>query len=132
MKLAAVTAKYIGKQYKEYGCIERVDNFMRDIGRPLPPEINGINAVNYIDLVRADIKNAQYTMIRTFRKIGVPASTKYPAIGDLLVVWQPVWHGIFPAVAVGNGQAIASFIRKGVILFQLNRLNLPIMARRVE
>jgi hypothetical protein len=131
MNLSKITAKYIGKSFREYGCIELVVNFMRDIEKPLPDEVDGIDVINYRDLIDEDIKKAQRVMIRTFRKIGTPANAKYPSIGDLLVVLQPHCRGIFPAVAIGHGNAIASFIGAGVMAFNLDRLNVPIMARRV-
>jgi len=132
MNLSSVTSKYIGKSFKDYGCIEFVVNFMRDIEKPLPDEVDGINVSNYNDLVVDDIKKAQITMLKAFRKIGKPASTKFPRTGDLLVVFQKHRWGMFPAVYVGNGMAAASFIRRGVQLFNLDKLNRPIMARRVD
>lgn len=132
MKLAEITRKYINQPYDEYGCVELVVAVMADMGYALPGEIDGINVKNYKDLVTADIKKAQITLLKTFRKIGRPTSTKYPWIGDLLVVYQKHRQGLFPAVSVGNGQAMASFIRYGVQVFRLDRLNLPIMARRIR
>lgn len=132
MNLATVTAKYIGKPFKEHGCIDFVVDFMRDIGKPLPESVDGIDAANYNDLVRADIKQAQVTMLRAFRKIGEPSSTKYPRIGDLLVIYQRHSKSMYPAVAIGNGMGIASFIRHGVSCFNIGKWDLPIMARRVD
>jgi len=131
MNLSAITKKYIGKPFIEYGCIELVVDVMAEMGRPLPNEVDGIDAINYRDLVVADIKKAQVAMLRAFRKIGQPASTKYPAIGDLLVVMQS-GCALFPAVAVGHRMALASFIRDGVSIFELNKYNRTIMARRID
>jgi len=131
MNLAMVTSKYIGKPFHEYGCIELVVNLMRDIGKPLPDEIDGINVKNYNDLVNEDIKKAQIIMLKAFRKIGKSANTKYPATGDLLVIFQKHKWGMFPAVYMGNGMAVASFIRRGVQAFNLDKWNRPIMARRI-
>jgi len=130
MNLSAITKKYIGKPFAEYGCIELVVAVLAEMGRPLPDAVDGIDAVNYRDLVGSDIKKAQVAMLKAFRKIGKPASTKYPAIGDLLVVMQS-GCSLFPAVAVGGGQAMASFIRNGVGIFSLDKYNRTIMARRV-
>ena len=131
MNLSAITKKYINKSFADYGCIELVVAVMDEMGRPLPDSIDGIDAINYRDLVASDIKKAQVAMLKAFRKIGKPASTKYPAIGDLLVVMQ---HGcsLFPAVAVGDGMGLASFIRDGVCVFSLDKYNRTIMARRVS
>ena len=130
MNLSAITKKYIGQPFSAYGCIELVVTVLAEMGRPLPVAVDGIDAVNYRDLVASDIKKALVAMLRAVRQIGHPSSTKYPSIGDLLVVMQ---HdgGLFPAVAVGNGMGIASFIRAGVSIFSLDKYNRPIMARRV-
>jgi hypothetical protein len=130
MNLSAITKKYINRPFAECGCIELVVAVMAEMGHPLPDSIDGIDAVNYRDLVASDIKKAQVAMLRAFRQIGDPASTKYPAIGDLLVVMQSDC-GLFPAVAVGSGMGLASFIRTGVSIFSLDKYNRPIMARRV-
>ena len=131
MNLSNVTKKYIGQPFAHYGCIELIVAIMADIGKPLPDQMDGINVSNYNELVHKNIKLAQVTMLKAFRKIGKPVSPKYPGIGDLLVVLQKKNGGLFPAVAMGNGTAIASFIRDGVCLFCLDAYNLPIMARRV-
>jgi len=131
MNLSAITKKYIGKPFVEYGCIELVVSVMADMGRPLPDSVDGINAVNYRDLVAADIKYAQVAMLKAFRKIGKPGSTKYPAICDLLIVMQS-GCALFPAVAVGGGMGLASFIRTGVSVFSLDKYNRPIMSRRIS
>lgn len=132
MNLSKITAKYIGRTFEDYGCIELIVSFMNDIGTPLPDEVNGITVENYNDLVEADIRAAHITMLKTFRKIGEPASAKYPAIGDLLVIFQRRHGGMFPAVSVGQGNAIASFIKKGVMVFKTDKWNFPIMARRIS
>jgi len=131
VNLSVITRKYLGKPFVEYGCIELVVAVMAEMGHPLPNAVDGIDAVNYRDLVAADIKKAQVAMLKAFRKIGKPASTKYPSIGDLLVVMQSP-GGLFPAVAIGNGMGIASFIRNGVDVFFLDKYNRTIMARRIS
>jgi hypothetical protein len=130
MNLSAITKKYIGKPFVKYGCIELVVAVMVEMGHPLPGSIDGIDAVNYRELVATDIKKAQVAMLRAFRQIGEPSSTKYPAIGDLLVVMQS-GCALFPAVAVGGGMGLASFIRTGVSVFSLDKYNRTIMARRI-
>ena len=130
MNLSAITKKYIGQPFKNYGCIELVVAVMAEMGRPLPDTVDGIDAVSYREIVASDIKKAQVAMLRAFRQIGQPASTKYPAIGDLLICMQS-GASLFPAVAVGGGMGLASFIRDGVCVFSLDKYNRTIMARRV-
>lgn len=132
MNLAKITARYVGRPFAEYGCLELVVSVLRDLGKDMPKEIDGITLANYRALVDANISHAQGVMLNAFRKIGKPASTRYPYIGDLLVVSQRHRNGSFPAVALGNNLAIASFIRKGVCVFELDNNNLPIMARRID
>jgi len=132
MNLATVTSKYIGKPFREYGCIDFVVAFMQEIGKPLPQAVDGIDSENYHELVESDIKRAQVTMLKAFRKIGKPSSTKYPKIGDLLVIYQRHSRIMYPAVSIGNGMGIASFIRHGVSCFNIGKWDLPIMARRVD
>ena len=131
MSLSTITAKYIGKSFKDYGCIELVVSVMRDMGNELPAEVDGINIDNYKSLVDRDIKHAQVEMLRIFRKIGRPSNCKYPAIGDLLVIIQPHRMAMFPAVSVGFGSAIASFIRRGVMVFPLDKYNIAVMSRHI-
>lgn len=131
MKLAQVMKRYINRPFVEYGCLELVVSVLRDLGRELPPEVDGINLDNYHDLVAQNIRVAQVAMLRIFRKIGRSSNAKYPHIADLLVVLQKTRGGLFPAVYVGNGMALASFSRKGVCVFELNQYNLAVLARTV-
>ena len=128
--LAATTAKYLGKTHEQYGCLELAYHLLKDLGLPVPEAVGDWSVKNYKSLVDADIKRAQREMIRAFKRIGAPASTKYPALGSLLVVFQRP-DVFFPAVYTGNGQAMASFIKKGVVVFRLNDLNRVVMARRI-
>jgi hypothetical protein len=50
--------------------------------------------------------------------------------GDLVIV-KHMNGGHFPAVYIGNGQAMASFIKAGVRTFALKNNNTVVMARRL-
>ena len=129
--LAGVSAKYIGKPYEQYGCLELVYHLLKDLQLPVPDTIGSWSVDNYRGLVDADIKKAQRIMIRAFKKIGQRGSTQYPTVGNLLVVFQKP-DIFFPAVYTGNGQAMASFIKKGIVVFGLDELNRVVMTRSLD
>ena len=128
--MAQISARYIGQSFEAYGCLEFVVAFLKDLGWRPPTEIDGWSLSNYRDLVEDDIKQAQDVMVQIFKGLGRPASIDYPESGSLLVVQQP--SGVlFPAVCTGFGMALASFIRTGICMFELDKQNKPVVARRV-
>jgi len=129
--LAGITARYIDRPFSDFGCIELVARLLDDIGTPLPAEVNGIDQVNYHLLVDLDIKAAQNTMLEIFSNIGCKGDSRYPSIGNLLVIEQP-GDVYFPAVYVGGGQAIASFVKKGVCVFNIDNHNRVCLCRRLD
>lgn len=128
--LAAVTARYLGRPFAEVGCIELVCRLLDDLGTPLPDAVDGHSQANYRALLDRDRPAAQRAMLAAFARIGRPGNLAFPGLGDLLVVHQAP-DTYFPAVYVGAGQAIASFIRNGVQVFRLDEKNSPVMVRRV-
>lgn len=130
MKLADITGRWIDQPFESYGCIKFAYLFLKDLGFNPPESIGHWNIYNYTTLVTADIAVAQRVMVKSFLKIGDKAPAGTPAIGDLLVVRQPA-GACFPAVYVGAGQAIASFIKKGVQVFKIDPKNEIIIARRL-
>lgn len=131
MNLAVATSKYIDKPFEKYGCVELVVGLMRDIGRPLPDEVDGLTVHNYQRLVDTNLAAAEKKLFSCFCKIGQPSNCEYPSIGDLLVVRQRSGR-MFPAVCVGPGLGIASFTRKGVKVFAIDKYNRPVLARSVD
>lgn len=130
--LASITARYIGRPHAEIGCLDLCHRMLRELGRPVPDAVGGWGVANYRDLVRAQgIRSAQRIMLASFWRIGrgVPVRAALP--GDLLVVMHRGGR-VFPAVYVGRGTAVASFTRSGVRAFRLDRLNYPVMARRID
>ena len=131
MNLSQVTAKYIGQPYRAYGCLEFCYRFLVDLGFDPPQMVGDWSMDNYGELVAADIRRAQAVMLRSFWQIGTPADTRYPRIGNVLAVLQ-TGPALFPAVYVGGGNAIASFIRRGVAVFPLGPENRAVIARRIS
>ena len=130
MNLADITGRWIGSDYQDHGCLKFCYLFLQDLGRHPPKRVGDWGVDNYTELVAADIRGAQRVMLKSFIKIGRRASARYPALGDLLVVNQKN-AVMFPAVYVGGGKAIASFIKKGVMVFRLDGANRVVLARRV-
>lgn len=131
MKLGAVTAKYVGKTFAEVGCLELCYRVLREMGKPVPAGVGPWGVENYAGLVARSIRSAQRVMLASFWQVGRGVPVRAAAPGDLLAVLQkgPV---VFPAVHVGRGLAIASFIRRGVEVFRLDEENRAVMARRIE
>lgn len=130
-KLADITGRWIGRDFKDYGCLGFCYMFLKDLGFDPPDRVGPWGVDNYITLVDEDIKKAQRIMMKSFLKIGRRAPKKYPAIGDLLVIKQKD-KVYFPAVYVGRGSAMASFIKKGVMVFRIDTANQVLMARRLS
>ena len=126
--LADITAKYIGRPFTDYGCAEFVYQFLDDLGLDPPRGADGLTVDNYKAMVDEDIKAAQRKMLKSFRLIGRKSNNQYPHIGDLLIIEQDN-DVFFPAVYVGAGQAIASFIRQGISVFRIDSKNRVILAR---
>ena len=130
MKLADITSAWVGKDFKDIGCLEFCYRFLKDLGFDPPDRIGDWSVDNYTELVDDDIKKAQRIMIQSFLKIGRAGNKKYPSLGNLLVIRQK--GGVFfPAVYVGAGKAMASFIKKGVMVFKIDGTNRVVVARSI-
>ena len=132
MKLAQITARYIDQPFEKYGCLEFAYYFLADLGFTVPDQVGDLSVANYKALVDRNISRAQRAMIKAFKQIGCAGNTRWPQLGDLLVIYQPREKVFFPAVYVGAGQAMASFIRDGVRVFRLDDHNKAVMARRFD
>ena len=131
MKLADTTGRWIGQDFRQYDCLTFCYLFLKDLGLNPPDHVGDWSMDNYTELVDDDIKKAQRVMIKSFLKVGRPAPKKYPSIGDLLVIKQKD-AVFFPAVYVGAGKAMASFIKKGVMVFRIDTANQVALARRLS
>jgi len=130
IKLADLTGRYIGQPFENCSCMGLVKDVCQALGADFPDEFKGLTLDNYMDFWRQDRGQAIETMRELLITLGRPAPLDQLRIGDLLVVEQP-GGGQFPAVYVGRGHAIASFLRTGVEVFKLGGLQRPVMARRL-
>jgi len=117
-RLSEITGMFVGKPFSECGCIDFVYRFYKECGVNVPGSIGAVTIENYMVLVHKNKKLAEATMIKVFKTIGTKVDFRDVRTGDLLVVMQPN-KTMYPAVYLGDGGAMASFIRIGVSAFQL-------------
>lgn len=130
--MAEITRKYIGKPFVECSCLKFPYLFYLDCGvDSIQTEFGEWNIDNYMELFRVNKRLAFAEMVKAFKQIGSPTPINDLKIADLLVVYQPSNKGMFPAVYCGGYQAMASFLKTGVSMFQLDKGNKPVMARRI-
>ena len=127
--LSKVTGKYIDKTFSEYGCLDFVYYFLKDLGLNPPDRIGKWGIHNYEKFFEKDPKEAIKQMEIAFDKIG--EEVKNPWIGDLLIMEQD-GDIKFPAVYVGNRTAITSFSKYGVKPFKIDEYNRVIKIRRLN
>jgi hypothetical protein len=136
-KLAEITARYVGKPFREYTCMGLLYSLYTNLGIDVPDHFENLTLDNYMDQFKKDPYGTQITLMRMIRSLGQRSKAPLPHLGDLLIVAQATTRkgvirpGFLPAMYVGRGQAIASFLLKGVTVFQLDPLNRPIVARRL-
>jgi hypothetical protein len=128
MKLSAVTSKYIGRP--DMGCLDLCVAVLRDLGLDMPAEVDGLGVENYRALADRSMRLAESELLRRMWKVGRPGSTRFPRLGDFIAVLLP-GGGVFPAVALGGGLALASFVRDGVRVFRIDAANRCILCRRL-
>jgi len=108
-----------------------------ELGVDVPDRFEDLTLGNYLAHFRRDPYGTQLRLLAMVRSLGQPSSARQPHLGDLLVVSENTTRagvirpGFFPAIYTGSGQAMASFLKKGVAAFRLDRHNRPIVARRM-
>lgn len=135
--LADITARYISKPFHRYPCMVLVHHIYTDLGIDVPDTFEDLTLENYMRTYRREPYQTQIKLRRLVRSLGRRSSTKYPKLGDLLVVQQNldrpnvVKPGWFAAIYIGKSEALASFMATGVCLFKLDQNQWPIVARRL-
>lgn len=135
--LADITAKYVGKPFRDHTCMGLLYAVYTDLGVDVPDRFEDLSIKNYMDHYKRDPYGTQVRMLKMVRSLGEKSSALLPHLGDLLVVSQATTRkgvirpGFLPAMYVGRGQALTSFLARGVSVFALDRLNRPIVARRM-
>ena len=136
-KFAEITGKYINKSFKEYSCMGFLYAFYTELGVFVPNSFEDLTLDNYASSYKKDPRETQIRMLKLIRSLGKPSKATLPHLADLLVIAQNTTRkgvikpGLFPAVYVGKGQAISSFIGAGVTTFELDKNQRPIVARRM-
>lgn len=129
MKLSTTTSKYLGRP--DMGCLDLCVALLRDLGFDIPDEVDGLGVANYHEMAAASMRLAESRLLSRMWRVGRAGSTRYPRLGDFIAVFLPKSGGVFPAVCLGGGLAIASFIRTGISVFRLDAANRVLLCRRL-
>jgi cell wall-associated NlpC family hydrolase len=135
--------QYKGKPYSvngygpdSYGCFGLVYAYLKDCGVKVPTScwtIRGTWTIeNYGSLIRQDLKYAESVMDAIYDVIGEPAPVSSPLAGDILICRNEVTKGTFPAIYVGNGNALAAILNDKVRVFGIDRHNTIVAVRRIK
>lgn len=130
MNLSRLTADYVDRPFGEHSCMGLLHSMYTALGADVPDQWEDLTLSNYMAAFKKDPRGTQIRMIKLMRSLGKRSSVQFPNLFDLLVVVQK-GPGFFPAMYVGRGQAIASFLKTGVTVFGLDKHNRPIVARRI-
>lgn len=138
MTFAKIISKYINRPFKVGGttlngldCLGILGAISTDLELQFPKEFNGITEENYYELYMKDRKNAEETLVAFFDTVGNEVSVNEIVAGDWLIINQR-GRLLFPAMYVGNGNAVTSSIKEGVKVFSIEYPNTVIMARRLS
>ena len=132
---ADVTAKYISQPWRKYPCMRLVYHVYRDLDIDVPDNFEDLTIYNYLSKFRVDPYGVQIQMLKCVRSLGKPSTPATPKLADLLVVSQDLTKGrcikpgFLSAIYVGRNSAVASFLRCGVMQFELDKYNRAIVAR---
>ena len=128
MRLSELTRKWLDTPYHQVSCIRFVHDFLEEAtGRDVPDSFDGLTIDNFFNPWRSDPAAVEQKMCDAVRAYTTPSDPEMPHLLDLLVV-KIKDAGLTPAVYVGNGNAIACFIRDGVAVFNLDDNNRAILA----
>lgn len=120
-----------GKDDRGYDCAGLVYAYCKAIGADFPTEFGGWTLDNYFQLYTTDTEGAEKLLCDCFSTIGEQVPRKKAVAGDIVVVHHQNGR-LFPGVYIGNNQVIASFLRIGVKVIELDTLNYIYIARRVR
>jgi hypothetical protein len=136
--LAEITQKYVSQSFRRYPCMGLIQAVYSDAGVKLPTEFEGMTLTSYLGQWIKDPWGVQFSLLRLGATLGQPSSIRAPKLLDFLIMFHD-WHksrnaiapGYAPAVYVGKGQVLESFLREGVLTVKIDKYNRPIMARRL-
>lgn len=111
-----------GTEADGYDCLGLVCRVCQTRGLDFPERFDKWNKENYYELYRINPKKAYKLMITFFDSFAKRIDVNRIVAGDLIIVKQ-IDELLFPAVYVGAGNAITSFIKTGVNIFHLDKVN---------
>ncbi len=133
-----IVGKYIGKSFKAgahgdggYGCVDLIHALCVDLEKKVPNRFRDWDLKNYVELYQTDRLKAEAVLLDLSKTLGEEVSVHELVAGDILICRQERGN-LFPALYVGNGNAISAFTRAGVNVFKLDAKNKPICARRLN
>ena len=128
MKMAQLTRKWLDTPHSEIGCIDFVRAFIFEgTGKYLPKSYGMLSVDNYMEHWRRDQVYVERELCQALLDYGTPSDPAHPKLFDMLIV-RIKDAGLTPAVYVGKGCAIASFIETGVTVFALDDNNTVALA----
>lgn len=128
MSMADLTRKWLDTPWRDVSCIAFVHAFIEEgTGKTLPSRYGNLTIDNHFEYWRQNpgkVERALCEAVEVYTRYSDP---KHPKLFDMLVV-RIKNHGLIPAVYVGKGCAMASFIITGVQVFALDENNKAILA----
>ncbi len=131
MRLSELTRKWLDTPYGETNCIGFCHDFLEEAtGRDVPDTFGDLTIENHYQRWREDKAGTEAKLVEAVKAYTKPQHPDRPQLLDLLVV-EIRDAGLTPAVYVGNGNAIACFIKTGVTVFNLDKNNRIVVAGSV-
>ncbi len=126
--LSELTRRWIGTPYEGLTCLSFARQFLAEAtGKPIPDDFDGLSLDEHYQRWRVEPRAAERVLCDAVIELTELSNPARPRVLDLLVV-DVRGRGLTPAVYVGNGNAIAAFIRPGVQVFNLDKNNRVILA----
>jgi hypothetical protein len=132
MKLSELTKEWIGTPFAEISCIGFAHDFLEEAtGETIPDTFGELSVDNYREAWRKDPAEVEAKMLEAIKACTFEHNIRFPKLLDLLVI-EIKGHGLIPAVYVGNGNAIACFIKTGVTVFNIDAYNRIVWAGGIK
>jgi hypothetical protein len=120
-----------GKRGKDgvIGCLDLVHDILRRKGKTVPDEWRGLTIENYGEWAKENPNKVNEILTELAREVGreIPLAAKLG--GDVLIMEQA--GRFFPAIYIGNENAIAAFTETGVTCFRIDEKQKAISAWRI-
>lgn len=138
MIFARIIRSYIGMKFRSgargkdgmIGCLDLVHDILRKRGKKVPDEWRGLTIENYGEWAEANPEKVKDMLLDLAKEVGTEVPLAAKLAGDVLIMQQG--ERFFPAIYIGNGHAIASFLEKGVACFRIDEKQRAVSAWRVD